>query len=202
MKLTKLLGLLAVAAAALMAVVGTASATELTSPKGTKLGVGAVVKAESEGGITLDGAVNISCKQAAGEGEITNAGGQTATVNGLPNLVTYQECGNDTVSVISTGSGELHSLGNGTGTLTSSGVEVTVMLHRTVFGFPITTHCIYVTENTHVGTLKDSSVTGGKATAEIGSSAIPQVPTDGACGETAELTGNAVVTSPETLYID
>jgi len=202
MKYTKLLGLLAVAAAALMAVVGTASATELTSPKGTKLGVGTVVKAENEGTIKLDGTVEIACQRVTGSGSITNAGGPSATVNGLPNLVEWTQCGSDTITVISQGSGELHSLGGGEGTLTSSGAEITVVLHRTIFGFPVTTHCIYKTENTHVGRAKDSSVTGGAATVEIGTSPIPQVKTDAACGENAQLTGNVVVTSPTTVYID
>jgi hypothetical protein len=201
MKYMKTFGLLAVAAAALMVFTGTASATELTSPKGTKLGVGAVVKAVSTN-FTLHSTVTITCQEASGEGKITNAGGAAATVGGLPNLVEYRGCSPDTVTVLSTGSGEVHSLGGGTGTLTSSGAEVTVTVHRSVLGFPVTTHCIYRTENTHVGTVTDSSVTGGAAVAHIGSSAIPQQPTDGACGETATLTGSATVTSPNPIYID
>lgn len=203
MKNMKLLGLLVIAAAALMAFVGTASATELTSPKGTKLEVGAVVKAQSEGSITLDGTVKITCTNVTGDGKITNAGGPSATVDGLPNLVVWTGCGSgDTITVLKTGSGELHSLGGGEGTLTSSGAEITVQLHRSVLGFPITTHCIYRTENTHVGRVKDSSVTGSTPTVEIGTTPIAQVATDGACGNDAVLTGNVVVSSPDLVYID
>jgi len=202
MKCAKTLGLLAIAAAALMALVGTASATELTSPKGTKLGAGTIIKAETEGTFKLDGSIEITCQKASGEGEITNAGGSSATVVGGGLLGSLSECGNDTVTVLDEGTGEIHNLGGGKGSLTSNGAEVTTLIHRFIFGFPITTHCIFATNNTTVATIKDSSLTGGTPTVEAGSANIPQKETDGACGSSAVLTGNAIVTSPDLVYLD
>lgn len=202
MKYMKMFGWLVVVASVLMVFAGIASATELTSPKGTKLEKGAVIEAELEGAVQLDGTIDIQCQKAGGDGEVTNAGGPSDTVTGFAVFGTFSECGKDTVTVLETGTVEIHSLGNGNGTLTSSDAEVTVQVHRTIFGFPITTHCIYATNHTDIGVVTGTGTTGGKATHDIGSAPIPQIETDGACGESAILTGTLVVTAPEALYVD
>ena len=200
MKYVKMLGLLAVAAAALMAFAGSASATELTGPAG-KLGVGSVIKATSTNS-KLTGSVEVACKHSSVEGKITNAGGAGVTVEGSieKTKLTFTECNGDTVEVLNGGTLIVHTQNpenNGNGIVTSTGAEVTIQLHRIVLGFPVTTHCIYVTNATDIGHL-----TGGTpAVLDINSSPIPRKATDGACGESSIWTGNYTVTSPTTLIV-
>jgi hypothetical protein len=181
MKYMKMLGLLAVAAAALMAFVGTASAT-VTSPAGTAY-AGNIVSSSSN--TSLDGSVKVSCTSSTVEGDPSSAGATSGTISKL----TFANCGNDTVKVNANGSLAISS----SGTVTSTGAEVTVQLHRTVLGFPVTTHCIYKTNNTSVGTLTEGV---SPAVLHIGSSPIPEVATDGACGNDAVWTGSYTVSTP------
>jgi hypothetical protein len=183
MKYMKMLGLLAVAAAALMAFVGTASAT-VTSTGAIYTGN---IHAHSSN-TSLDGSVKVSCTGSTVEGYVNN-GSTTGSVS----VLTFTGCGNDTVSVLQKGSLTIGS----SGTATSTGAEVTVQLHRTVLGFPITTHCIYKTNNTDVGTLTE----GNTPILHIGSAPIPEVATDGACGNDAVWTGSYHVTQPHNLEV-
>ena len=188
MKYTKMLGLLAVAAVALMAVAGTASAT-ITSPAGTVYN-GKLHLTGTE--TTLHGSVTLTCKHSTIEGTVANG----ATTVPLTTF-TFNECGPDTYITIKPGYLRIES----NGTVFSEGAEVTVSVHRTVLGFPITTHCIYntaVNPGTDIGTL----VEGNNATLNIGSAAIPRTPTDGACGETSVLTGDFHVITPNPLTVD
>jgi hypothetical protein len=209
MKYIKMLGLAAVAAAALMAFVGasTASATQLTDGSGNVLGVGTEIKAENEGKVILDppfGAIECSVSNVAGK--VTNAGGSSTTVVGEIETLTFSSC-NATVTVLKKGTLEIHTTfestdgtshqktnSDGNGTLTSSGAEVTVQF----FG----THCIFATNNTDLGTVTGSANTGGNATLDI-SATIPR--TGGSsgvfCGSTAAWTGAYKVTAPSPLNI-
>lgn len=200
----KMLGLLAIAVAALMALAGSASAAKLTSPTGTQLGAGTVIKATAEKVVYIDGSVDVSCKNGHIEASVTNAGGNhgvTTTVEANLTKLEFTDCA-DTVTVVTLGTLSFHSLGNNNHTVTSSGLDITVQLHRTVFGFPITTHCGYATNNTDIGTLTGSShSSGGRATLHL-SGRLPQTTTDGACGSTADLTGSYEVTAPDPLYVD
>lgn len=103
MKNMKMLGLLAVAVAAMSSVAGTASATELTSPKGTKVVVGTKMKAEAVGPISLTGTITITCQKASGEGELTNAGGPGKPVEGVPVFTNISECGSSTITTLQKG---------------------------------------------------------------------------------------------------
>jgi hypothetical protein len=205
MKYIKMLGLAAVAAAALMAFVGagTASAAKLTSPAGTVVPVGTVIKAENEGKVVLDPPFGaIECSKSIVEGKVTNAGGITIiegkevtdTVKGEITTLDFTEC-NATVTVLKKGTLEIHSLGNGNGTLTSNGAEVTVQF--------VGTHCIFTTSNTDLGTVTGSGNTKSNATLDI-SATIPR--TGGSsgifCGSTAAWTGAYKVTAPNPLFID
>jgi len=199
MKYIKMLGLAAVAAAALMAFVGagTASATQLTGAGGAVLGVGTEIKAENEGKVILDppfGAIECSVSNVAGS--VTNAGSSTTTVSGSIATLTFSSC-NATVTVLKKGTLEIHTQSgsaNNNGTLTSSGAEVTVQF--------LGTHCIFSTNNTDLGTVTGSATTGGNATLDI-SATIPRTGgSSGAfCGSTAAWTGAYKVTSPATLNI-
>lgn len=201
MRYAKTLGLAGLAVAAMMVGVGSASATELTSPVGTKLGVGAGVKVE--GTTQLDGSVYLNCKTTM-EGTISNAGGEGASVKVNLSKLTYFEChetawANEVkVTVLAPGNLELHAAGNGNGTLASTGARITMAWK--LFGFPL--HCIYVTNSTNIGTLTGSSTTKGTATLESSSLYFPQEPTSAECNDDSELTGSYKVTSPDYLGID
>lgn len=195
----KILGLLAVLVGTLMMSVSAVSATELTSPAGTKFGVGGEIKAESEGAVTLDGSVNVTCQKSIIGGEITNSGGSTSTVSGSIDQLTFTECGNTTVTVINTGSFEFHRIGSNTATVTASGSHTTVLTHSFFLG---TTHCIYGLENTDIATLTGSGHSG-KTTATLHVHApIPETPTDGLCGNDAEWTGTYPIPLPDHLIVD
>jgi len=185
MKYVKMLGLLAVAAAALMAFAGTASAT-ITSPEGTPYD-GPMSATSSN--TSLDGSVDIACSSSTVSGEVNN--GET---EGEITTLDFTECGNDTVKVVA--NGKLTILEK---KVYSKSTVVTVTLHRTIFGFPITTHCEYATPvtKTHVGNL-----TGPNTISLIGA-VIPQKPTDSACGANAEWTGSYTINTPEAgIYSD
>lgn len=202
MKYIKMLGLAAVAAAALMAFVGasTASATTLTGTGcvGELEGhcaIGTEIKAENEGKVILDppfGAIECSVSNVAGK--TTTTGGASETVVGEIETLTFSSC-NATVTVLKKGTLEIHSLGSSNGTLTSSGAEVTVQF--------LGTHCVFSTNNTDLGTVTGSTTTGGNATLDI-KATIPRTGgTSGAfCGSTAAWTGAYKVTSPATLNVD
>jgi hypothetical protein len=205
MKYIKMLGLAAVAAAGLMTFVGvgTASAATLTSPANTVVPVGTLIKAENEGKVVLDPPFGaIECSNSIVEGKVTNAGGVvggvTQTVKGEIITLDFTVC-NATVTVLKKGTLEIHSLGNGNGTLTSNGAEVTVSF--------VGTHCIYRTgdifTDTDLGTVTGSATTKGNATFHI-KATIPRVGGLSGlfCGSGAEWTGAYKVTSPNPLFID
>jgi hypothetical protein len=193
MKYAKMLGLLAVAAAALMAFAGTASAT-LTNPTGTVLNQGAKIHAVNHGGhVILDPASlpAIECASTV-EGEVSTAGGTSGKVTSLTFGSPVGTC-TDSWHVTTAAAGTLTVQGDGkagtyNGTLFSSGATVTA----TRFGI----ECRYVTNNTHIGT-----VTGGNpATLKI-EALIPFHGGSSFCGEGATAwVGNYQTTAP--LYID
>jgi hypothetical protein len=195
MKYIKMLGLAAVAAAALTAFVGasTASATTLTDENGA-VGVGRTIHANNEGVVRLTTTFkNIECNTSTVSGEVTNAGGAGVPVSGSINSLTFEGC-NCTVNVISKGNLSI----NGT-TVSSNGAEVTASC-STIFG---NVHCIYVTEaGTTLGTLTTSSVTGGTATLDIEENNIPRLTTNILCAEKANWDAKYVVDNPDVLNVD
>jgi uncharacterized protein with beta-barrel porin domain len=231
MRYAKIFGLLAIAAAALMAFAGVASATTGTdSAGGSPVEVNDVIHSELVGEAVLDGTINVKCKKSTVNGKVTNAGSATETLKGEifpkseaePNGgLTFEECGANTVSVAKPGTLEIHThwkvvidkpgtkeeqktepecceAVSGRGTLTSSGAEVTILTHN-ILG---TVHCIYVTNETDVGTLDGSKNTGGKATLTVDSVPIPRAATDFGCGSTSEWTAEYTVITPAYLDID
>lgn len=208
MKYIKMLGLAAIAAAALMAWVGagTASAATLTSPScvGAHCAIGTVIHAENEGHVTLHPPIGaITCKTSTVEGVTTTTGGgvPTQTVQGNVTALSFSDhaknCndGEAVVTVLQKGTLEIHSLGGGVATLTSSGTIVTIVYK----GF----HCIFSTNNTDIGKVTDSNVTKSTATFDI-EATIPRTGgTSGIfCGTTAQWTGFYKITKPDPLFID
>ncbi|MBO0885312.1 MAG: hypothetical protein J2P17_34270, partial [Mycobacterium sp.] len=209
MKYVKMLGLAAIAAAALMAFVGvgSASATELTCGENPEVmcPVETTIHAESEGNVTLDAPFgNVVCSGSTVQGHTTNTGGSTETVDGPITALTFTGCGSNTVTVLKFGELIIHTTKeneiNHDGTLTSTGTEVTV-IHLGV-------HCIARTKETDLGWLTGSTTTGSTtlgstATLDI-SARIPIVEGEGGglCGTSAPWTGSYKFTSPSTLNID
>jgi hypothetical protein len=187
MKYAKMLGLLAVAAAALMAFAGVASATTLTSPAGTTYT--GKIQSESIGATSLHGPfTTVTCGASSVDGKVESHG-SGVTAGGKISTLTYTEC-NFPVKVIKNGSLEVHA----NGTLTSSGAEITV--GPTSIGVS----CIYTTANTDIGTLTSSSTS--HAVLDINSAAIPRTGHSVFCGSSGTWTGSYTVTEPSTLVVD
>jgi hypothetical protein len=189
MKFTKILGLMAVAVAALMAFAATASATTLTSPSGTTYT--STIKASSEGATSLEGAfVTVTCQKSNVEGKVEKHG-SGVTAGGNISTLTFTEC-NFPTTVVKKGSLEIHSAGSGNGTLTGSGSEISI---ETSLGT-----CVFTTSSTKLGTLTGS--TSKNATLDIESAAIPRTGGSFLCGSSGTWTGSYSVTTPSTLTVD
>jgi hypothetical protein len=139
MKYMKILGLLAVAAAALMAFAATASAT-LTSPTGTVLNKGAKIHSVSEGLVILDppNLSAIECESTV-EGEVGANGGTSGKINHL----TLTPC-NDSWHVTATTLGELEIEADGiagtyNGTVYAKGTTVSATRLGVECGYALST---------------------------------------------------------------
>ncbi|HEU4738268.1 MAG TPA: hypothetical protein VFS54_04195 [Solirubrobacterales bacterium] len=193
MKYVKILSLLAVAATALMAFAASASATSITSPKNT-LYTNTIHAVHEGSHVTLDNPIaKIECNSTVHGASLTHGAGVTAKGN---ITVAFTNCTNSWhVTVIASGSLEVHNISGTTdGTLTSTGATVTA----TRLGI----ECRYATNATDVGRLTSSDTTGKEATLDI-TAAIPFHGGSGLCGGGATTwTGNYVVKTPTTLYVD
>ena len=189
MKYVKILGLLAVAAAALMAFAGTASATKVTSPTGTV--ATPTLKSEAEGHAVLHNPIaKIECGSSV-EGKVESHGGNGVPAAGKISSLSFTNCTNDWhVTVVSPGSLSVNWTSGYNGDVFSSGATV----EATRFGVS----CRYATSNTTIGT-----ATGGSpATLDI-SASIPFHSGSFLCGSGATVwTGAYKVTSPTSLYLD
>jgi hypothetical protein len=198
MKYVKMLGLLAIAAAALMAFAGSASATTLTSPTGTTY-TGKITAESHNGPTTLHGSfVSVSCQKSHVEGQVEKHG-PGVTVSGKIATLSFAEC-SDEVTVLKPGSLEIHAVNCNsktkycTGTLTSTGAEIKI--HTSVG------ECIFTTSGTHLGTVTGTDHTGHHATLDIDSAAIPRTGGSFFCGASGEWTGSYTVTTPTNLWIN
>ena len=207
MKYRKMLGLLAVAVAGLMAFAATASATIGTkSDQGAAVPVNETIHATNVGNAVIDGVVNISCTISTVGGKVTAAGGASETLKVVLETLTFEGCGADTVNVAAKGGLEFHTdpegqPANGNGTITSNNAEITTMTHN-ILG---TVHCLYKTNATDIGTIDGSRnrpANEKTATLTIDSVPIPRVSTDFGCGSSSEWTGHYTVTTPDYLDID
>jgi hypothetical protein len=204
MKYCKLIGLIAIAASALVASLGasSASATQLTctEPAGTKVFcvVGSELHSESEGVVTLHPIIgDITCERATGYGSFTSAGSSTTTPAGTPALTTLENC-TAVVQVLAKGVLEIHTKSasvDNRGLVTSTGTEVTVE----AYGF----HCIFKTSATGIGTFTGSSITKGTPTIDLEATVPRSGGRSGAfCGSTAQMTGSLKITKPDWMDID
>ncbi|HEX5984017.1 MAG TPA: hypothetical protein VFY69_07415, partial [Solirubrobacterales bacterium] len=183
MKNLKILGLAILAVAVSMAFAGSASAASLTSPMGTyyvgELRASANSAIETDGPLIKTAFGNTVCEELSFEGLVGEPGNPIIPLTqfAIPNCSPPT-----TITVINPGTLELQSdpdNPNGNGLVTWSEAEITILTHRSFFGFPYTEHCIYYTDNTPFGTL-----TGGTpATLNIGSFKFLNKETDSVCAE-------------------
>ncbi len=190
MKYVKTLGLLAVAATALMAFAASASATTVTSSTGETPTFHATI-----GQTTFHGIATITCASGALSGSISSHG-SGVTASGSISTLTYSECGPVHVTVLTNGTGangtgtlEVHAtMSTGNGAFTGNGTRITVQV--TSLGVS----CILETQNTTLGT-----VTGGEnAILHLESANIPRVSGDSGifCGSNFIVTGSYTFTHP------
>lgn len=197
MKYIKIMGLLAVAAAALMAFAGSASATTLTAPSGTVFT--GTLEASAEGHVVLDNPIaKIECASTV-KGAVTQHGtGVTVKGTIAKEDLTFTGCTNSWhVTVVSPGTLEIHNIsGTHDGTLTSSGATV----ESTRFGIT----CRYATNATHIGRLTGAPAINEPEHATLDISAgIPFHGGSGLCGEgNTTWTGSYTVTTPTNLSVD
>lgn len=181
MKYVKTLGLLTVAAAALMAFAAPASATILTSPEGTTY-TGNIV-ATSTNSELVGSPVTVKCAHSRAEGSVSKHG--VGNAGGTLSSLDFTECNYHT-TVNKPGSLEIDSSNN----VFSTGAEVTII---TSVGT-----CVYKTNNTSIGSLTE----GFSATHDIGSSKIPRITGNFLCGSSGTWTGSYDLTEPNDLWVD
>lgn len=209
MRYLKALGLAAVAAAVLMALVGTgtASATTLCTTNVEPCPVGWRINAEEDSIIeasiintaklesTSGTTTFATCTVGSMSGKITNGGGATETVSGPIESLTWAPEGAGCSTKVETktnGSLEIHWISGGNnGTVTALNSEVTVKL----FGVS----CEYKAPSTglHLGTL-----TGG-VDPILDINAVVTVTTGSSflCPETARWTAEYTISKPRPMYV-
>lgn len=192
MKHLKMLGLTAVMAAALMALVGVgmASATTLTGVGGAVLKTGTTIHVVSSGTNTMTTSfLNIQCNTSKAAGKTSNETGTAITIEVTER--TTEGC-NCEVVVLKTGTLSITWSSSSSGTVKSSGAEITATC-STIFG---NVHCIYATNNTDMGTLV------GGTTATLSTSAdIPRLTTNALCAEKGTWDATYKVDNPDTLNV-
>ena len=203
MKYVKMLGLAAVAVAALMAFVGASSASasvlcKTTPPSGIcpanqAYPAGTEIHAVNQEKVVLHAEFGtLECEESTVSGTTEKEGSATETVKGNVTVLTFAKC-NCEVKVLKNGSLEIHAEDDdGNGTLTANGQEVTTTC-STIFG---NVHCIYVTENSNLGTVK-----GGNPAVFTGTPTISRKPTNALCSPQATWTANYKITSPTPLWV-
>lgn len=170
---------------------GVASATSLTSPAGT-IYTGTLKGELTSGGFWNLGSSfqgNVNCNKSTFEGSVSSHGAGV-TVKGTFSKFELSSC-SCPVTVLKSGSFEIHATGGGNGTMTTSGTQITVQC--------LGLHCIYTTSSTLLGT-----ITGG--TPAQWETEFESVPRTGGgsgsfCGSAAQINATYKFTSPGTLLV-
>lgn len=194
----KILGLLAVAASALMALAASASADIATSPTGTPYTK--TFRAEAEGHAVLHNPIaKIECASVV-EGTITSDG-TGKTVGGTLTTLTFGSpvgtCTNGWhVTVVLKGTLSVHTnSGTYNGTVYSTGATV----EATIKAGESTITCRYVTSNTQIGTI----TAGAPATLDVNANIPTHTGHSPFCGIGATAwTGSYNISSPSSLFFD
>lgn len=205
MKYVKFLGPLAIAAAALMAFAGSASAIVVTEAPNDPIDVGDTIEAASTH-LQFTSSVPLTCTHSVMKGTVTQAGGKdvkgnTTSLKAAVSSITWGNNGvcnsGATLSTVKAGELELVYKGLDEGTLTWYGTEVTWLTHSVFLG---TVHCILKTNSvaeggTHIGTVKGKTLT-------ISSAPIPEIATSSLCKEDVAWHGDYTFISPAGWDID
>jgi hypothetical protein len=191
MKLMKMFGLLAVAAA-LMAFVGTASASVFTSPKGTIYT--STFKATSTNFVLHGSFTSIECKHSSVEGKVEQHGmvaGTTVNAGGKVSSLTFSGCTGGTMTpVINPGTLVINSKAE----VYSNGLEFTA--HTSVG------ECIFTSANTKLGIFNSSANDTSSATWGLGSATVHRTGGSFFCGTWGTLTGSYTFAQPLPLYLN
>ena len=182
MKHLKMLGLFAMAAAALMAFAGSASAATFTAPSGTEYTGTVHTTLESGTSAFLNaGLFTDTCTISTVHGHITTNNDTHAT--GPITAVTFEKC---TVTTDTLSSKGTLTINKATTAVTGTGVEVTTG----AFGFT----CIYgMGAGTTLGTAKN---TASGVTLAISAKLPLQPGSSGGCANPASWTGSYIITTP------
>ncbi|HET7509270.1 MAG TPA: hypothetical protein VFJ65_03380 [Solirubrobacterales bacterium] len=214
MKCVKTLGSSAIVAVAFVAFIGTNTAsgtvlckkqgeagsggTGTTCPSGfayaaeTKLHARAT-SLEEPVILELD-SLKLECPESTIQGKTSGEGGEGLGVSIAVEVLTFLECPHCEFRVLKAGTVTISWIsGTHAGTVTSNGTEMTWSCFIPGVG---TDHCIYRTENTHLGAIAG----GTQATLEVETS-IPAVPTGLFCSEAMAWEGTYTVTEPSALYV-
>ena len=189
MKYLKLLGIVAVVASALTALVGAsaASATVLYSG-GSKVVSGTKFEATGTNVVWKLGFATMTCNHAEFDGKTSNQGSATETVAGNISSLSFTEC-NMTVDVLSKGRLIFHHTSGSNATVTSEGKEVTVAWSGV--------SCTYGTPTpTSIGTLS-----GGSPATMSGSASLIRVAGGFLCANPASWTATYTFTTPNPLEV-
>ncbi len=193
MKYLKILGLAAIAASALMAFAASASATTLTDGSGNKITTLEATLEESASLANTASEPIDTCTESTVSGTINAATQGNTWVEGTGG-VTWGNCTWDTTT-LNSGTLDVMSNGDGTGTVVSTGAVVTITVG------PV--NCLYGTKTTaEGGTSLGDLPSGTEATLEINTIVEEQEPRKLACPNTARWIANYVVTDPHELVID
>jgi hypothetical protein len=204
MKYLKMLGLAALAAAALMAFVGagTASGTVICKtepiagvcPAGWTYPVGTEGTATLEAGTsslleTTGGELLVTCSESTAKSTLKEPGSAATTVKSGVSTLVFAKCTNMAVTLAG-GSAELHWIpGTNNGTLTTIGTEVTVNI--------LGVSCIYGSgAGLDVGT-----TVGGNPGSLTLNVVFPRIGGPFVCPATARYTGKYTATSPKNAWV-
>jgi len=194
MKHLKMLGLLLVAAASLMASGESASGATFTSPAGTEYTGSFDMSLESSWSERA-GFAEFTCTESTIKGEITTNNEEHAT--GPTTAVSFSKCtspqGTPTVTTLSS-KGTI-TIAKATTAVSATGIEVT--------SSHIGTSCVYgFGTGTSLGTAKNTEVGGkGQVTLPI-SAKMTKISGGFLCASPEEVTGSYVFTSPAPSVVD
>jgi len=189
MKHLKIIGLAVMAAAALMAFAGSASAATFTSPTGTEY-TGAL-SASLEGSALLKaGFAEDTCTESTVSGKLTT--NNETEASGATESVSFTKCSLTTTTLSSKGT---LKVAKGTHAVSGTGVEVTVSA--------LGTSCVYgLGAGTSLGTATNTTVSGvDKVTLAI-TAKLEKISGGFACANPATWTANYIVTTPTSSFVD
>ena len=196
MKYVKMLGLVALAASAMMAL-GASSAsadvicTNLETPCKAANRV-TILKPVAVGTTKLTTSFKtIECNKSQIEGTVTKDG-EGNPIEASISTLDFEEC-NCEIKVLKNGTLKATNIaGTSNATVFSSGAEVTANC-STIFG---AVHCIYATNNTHLGVVKG----GENSTLNVEEAEIPRLPTSAICAEKAKWDAAYKIANHKFLY--